>query len=232
MNAFRALVLTGLFLLLPAVAWAQFPAELVGTYQMELETTETMELRSDGTAVIGTEVTRWAVRGKQLIVGSDAMPYAYRAGRLVLSVGPAQLAWRKLGATGSTSAAPSSGQKTMPVAGNAQDDQYRQILMSSAWCSFTYNKVSGTSSTRRVVLRPDGIMTINSGAESYSSGQGGSYAGQSSNSNSMRWKYESLRLYLDDGSGAGFQDVGLTATRNSNGSIILMAAGREYAMCR
>jgi hypothetical protein len=113
----------------------------------------------------------------------------------------------------------------------SQDAQSRQVLTSTAWCSFTYNKVSGTSTTRKVVFRPDGVMTINGGAETYSSGSGGTFAGQSRKSSALRWKMENSRLYVDQGGGAGFQDVGLTATRNSNGSIILHADGREYAMC-
>jgi hypothetical protein len=47
----------------------------------------------------------------------------------------------------------------------------------------------------------------------------------------MQWKLENLRLFVDQGDGARFQDIGLTATRNSNGSVILHAGGREYAMC-
>jgi hypothetical protein len=230
-----------LFLLLAPLAWSQVAPELVGKYQMEMQGGETMELRADGTATVGGEETRWAARANQLAVGTDVMPYVYQGGRLTLSAGPIRLTWMKVSGPPGKSPTAASAQKGLPnttpptappPAGNAQDTQYRQILMSSAWCSFTYNKVSGTSATRRVVLRPDGIMTVNGGAETYSSGNGGTVAGQSSNGSTMRWKYEGLRLYLDDGSGAGFQDVGLTASRNSNGSIILMAAGREYAMCR
>jgi hypothetical protein len=237
MYAFKAFIGLWLALLVTPLAWSQVVPELVGRYQMEMDSSEVMELRADGTATIGEEEMRWSARANQLTVGTDATPYVFQGGRLILSIGAIRLAWKKVsGPVGKSSTAPGA-QKGLPDAapasgGNAQDAQYRQILMSSAWCSFTYNKISGTSTTRRVVLRPDGIMTVNGGAESYSSGAGGTYAGQSNNSSNMRWKYEGLRLYLDDGSGAGFQDVGLTASRNSNGSIILMAAGREYAMCR
>jgi hypothetical protein len=116
--------------------------------------------------------------------------------------------------------------------GNPQDAQARQMLMSSAWCAFTYNKISGTSTTKRVVFRPDGIMTINGGTETYSSGSGGTVAGQYGNASQMRWKVENLRLLLDQGNGMGFQDINLTAEQNSNGYPILKAAGQEYAQCR
>ena len=237
MDALKALVFVGFWLLGPAVAWSQGASQLVGKYQMEMDSSETLELRADGTATLGDDETQWSVRGNQLVVGADVMPYVYVAGRLIMVVGPTQIAWRKLGAQASKAApTPMAAPKTQAAspagAGNARDAQYRQVLMNSAWCSFTYNKVSGTSTTRRVVFRPDGVMTTNGGAETYSAGSGGTYAGQSSQSNAVLWKYEGLRLYLDDGRGAGFRDAGLSATTNSNGSIILMAAGREYSMCR
>ena len=237
MDALKALVFVGFWLLGPAVAWSQGASQLVGKYQMEMDSSETLELRADGSATLGDDETQWSVRGDQLVVGTDVMPYVYLAGRWIRVVGPTQIAWRRLGAHVSTAApTPMAAPKTQapppPGAGDARDAQYRQVLMNSAWCSFAYNKVSGTSTTRRVVFGPDGVMTTNRGAETYSAGSGGTYAGQSGQSNAVIWKYEGLRLYLDDGRGAGFQDAGLSATTNSNGSIILMAAGREYSMCR
>ena len=70
------------------------------------------------------------------------------------------------------------------------------------------------------------------GAEAYGSGYGGTYAGQPSNAGAMLWKMENLRVLVDDRNGAGYQDIGLTSTTNSNGSIILIAQGTEYSMCR
>jgi hypothetical protein len=167
-----------------------------------------------------------STHGKQRVLLPNQFKHPERSNMSVLKA--AFFAWQSFCVT----ALAWSQVATTPSSGNSQDAPYRQILMSTAWCSFTYNKVSGTSTTRRVVFRPDGILTINGGAETYSSGYGGTFAGQSSNANAVRWKYENLRLYLDEGAGGGFQDIGLTATLNSNGSIILHALGREYAMCR
>lgn len=114
---------------------------------------------------------------------------------------------------------------------NAQDVQAKQLLINSAWCSFTYNKVSGTSTTRKVIFKANGVMTVNGGAETYSSGYGGSYAGQSNTARAMHWKLKNLRLFIDQGDGTGFQDIGLSATKNSNGYVILHAGGLEYSMC-
>ena len=249
----RCLVAAAL-LLVPALARAQAPKELVGKYQMEVEGGDVLELRADGGAALAGEETRWAAQGSQLTIGPDTMQYQLSNGRLLLAMGSVQIAWRRLGAAPKAAspmqkaaakaqaAQPQAGSAGAPPAaapagaygaggGSAQDAQARQLLLSSAWCSFTYNKVSGTSTTRKVVFRPDGVMVVDGGAETYSSGAGGTYAGQSANSGAVRWKLENLRLYVDQGDGAAFQDVGLTAERNSSGYPILHAAGREYSMC-
>lgn len=220
-----------------SVSLAQVVRELVGKYQMEVQGGDTLELRADGSASFGGEETRWSVRGNQLIVGPDVMPYVLQGNRLITTVGAIQLAWRRVGASpGTLTPMERVAQGVAPQGvgsqANPQDAQARQILTNSAWCSFTYNKVSGTSTTRKVIFRADGVMTINGGAETYSSGYGGTYAGQSNNTSAMLWKFENLRLLVDDRSGAGYQDIGLTSTTNSNGSIILKAQGREYSMCR
>jgi hypothetical protein len=233
-NVFATLLL---FLLVSVSALAQTPREIVGKYQMEVQGGDILELRPDGTASLGGEVTRWAVKGNLLTVGTDVMPFVLQDGRLILTVGPVRTSWKRLDAAPGTASpmerAARKAQAANPVAdSNSQDAQARQILLSNAWCSFTYNKVSGTSTTRRVVFRNDGVMSINGGAETYSAGYGGTYAGQSSNASAMLWKLENLRLFVDDRSGAGYQDIGLTSSTNSNGSIILKAQGQEYAMCR
>jgi hypothetical protein len=239
-----ALVALALLLLVPAGASAQVAAELVGKYRMDVEGGDILELRSDGTAVMAGEPTRWSVRGKQLVVGTDVMGYVLQGDRLILTLGPVQLPWKRIGGAGkATVAAQSPPATTRPqspsvapapatAGANPQDTQARQVLTGSAWCSFTYNKTSGTSTTRKVVFRPDGVMLVSGGAETYSSGYGGTVAGQSNSAGAMRWKLENQRLFVDQGGGAGFQDVGLTATQNSNGYPILHSQGREYSMCR
>jgi hypothetical protein len=115
--------------------------------------------------------------------------------------------------------------------GNPQDAQIRQVLTANAWCSFSYNKISGASHTRRVVFRPDGMLLTTGGGETYSSGSAGTVAGQSNSRQSARWKVYQQRVYADPLDGSGFQDLEVTATRNSNGYLILKSDGREYSMC-
>jgi len=256
----RALLAAITLLSVAGAVAAPLPRELVGTYQMDVPGGDRMELRADGSCSMAGEETTWSASSTQLTIGTDTMRYALQGDRLVLSMGTVQLPWKRI-AGGGKAAAPrpgaggaAGGAKAPPApstpdpapaaafdppaaasgqsaAANPQDAQARQILMANAWCSFTYNKVSGTSTTRKVVFRPDGVMLVNGGAETYSSGYGGTYAGQSSNRGAMRWQVQNLRLLVDQGGGAGFEDVGLQASRNSNGYIILQAGGREYSMC-
>jgi hypothetical protein len=220
-------------------AWSQVNRELIGKYQMEAQGGDTLELHADGSASLAGDRMQWSAKGNQLQVGPDVMTYVLQGDRLVVKVGVVQIVWKRIGgASNSLSPMARAASKANTPAvtaaengGSPQDAQARQVLTSSAWCSFTYNKVSGTSTTRKVVFRSDGVMTINGGAETYSSGYGGSYAGQSSSGAMMLWKVENLRLLIDQRNGTGFQDIGLTTSKNSNGYPILHADGREYAMC-
>ncbi|HLA36538.1 MAG TPA: hypothetical protein VJ001_16875 [Rhodocyclaceae bacterium] len=252
LKTLKILLPCALLAIVPATALAQVVKELVGKFQMDVQDGDVLELRADGTANLAGEETTWSARNHRLSVGPDTMPYLLQGNRLVLTMGSIQIAWKRLGGadkglspmqkaavkaagrqpgTNDAAVPMQPGVARTPPGGNAQDIQAKQILMSSAWCSFTYNQRSGTSTTRKVVFRPDGVMTIGGGGETYSSGYGGVYAGQSSSADAMRWKFENLRLYIDSGDGGGFQDVGLSATKNSNGAPILHADGREYSMC-
>lgn len=235
----KILLSFALLFVVPIASWSQVKKELVGRYQMEVQGGDMLELRADGTASLAGDNMNWSAKGNQLQVGPDLMTYVLQGDRLVVNVGIVQLVWKRIGGgTNNLSpmakAANKANRSEATVAqnsGNPQDAQARQVLTSSAWCSFTYNKVSGTSTTRKVVFRPDGVLTINGGAETYSSGYGGTYAGQSSSGAMMLWKVENLRLLIDQRNGSGFQDIGLTTSKNTNGYPILHAEGREYAMC-
>jgi hypothetical protein len=267
-------------LVLAVPAHAQAPKELVGKYVMEVPDGDVLELRADGSAAMAGEETTWSAKGNQLRVGPDTMAYQLTGGRLLLSMGAVQLAWKRVGAAGKGpspmgkaaararaaqpsvseeeadreameeakvwlaaqgqqapgSTAPRGGQRPPPAparttGGSPQDAQLRALLMGSAWCSFTYNQHTGTSTTRKVVFRPDGVMLTNGGTETYNSGPNGTVSGQYGSGGASRWQVQNLRLLVDQGDGAGFQDIGLTGTKNSSGAPILQAGGREYSMC-
>lgn len=221
-------------------AFAQQPRELVGRYQMEVAGGDMLELRADGSASLAGDTMRWSAKSGVLTLGQEVLPYRLQDGRLWISMGSVQLAWKRLGGSSATAtpmeraASRAQGKAAggdVPAGGSREDEEARRILMSSAWCSFSYNQRSGASSTRRVVFRGDGVLAVGSGGETYSSGYGGTYAGQSSASQMMRWRVSGQRLYVDEGEGGGFQDVGLSAERNSSGYLILRADGREYSQC-
>lgn len=113
----------------------------------------------------------------------------------------------------------------------AQDAQLRQLLLSSAWCSFSYNKVTGASRSERAQFSPNGTMTLGSDAQSYSSGAYGSVAGQSAGSALYYWRVEGGELLFSEDR-LNWEPIQLDVRRNANGSFILVADGKEYAQCR
>ena len=105
-----------------------------------------------------------------------------------------------------------------------------ELLLSSAWCTFSYNKVSGSSSGKRVVFSPNGTYAVSSQSESYSSGRGGTAAGQSNASGGGRWRVQGGELFMSEG--GQFEHVETVLKRNNNGYPIIVADGTEYSQCR
>lgn len=120
------------------------------------------------------------------------------------------------------------------VATSALDRQVAQLLLRSAWCSFSYSGVSGTSSgsshSERVVFRADGTGARQTGGESYYSGSAGSVAGQSAGGEPFRWQMRG-GLLNTSADGATWAQTRLQITTNSNGYPIITADGKEYSMC-
>ena len=121
--------------------------------------------------------------------------------------------------------------------GSAQDQQLRDLLLSSAWCSFSYSQTSGSTNTSRNVFLADGRLLVNTNHEGgtvnqYGGGAtpNGSVYSQSQGGGSYRWQVQGGQLYLDGGE--GFQAVPLSIARNSNGYPIITADGKEYSQCR
>jgi hypothetical protein len=113
--------------------------------------------------------------------------------------------------------------------------QLGQLLLSSAWCSFSYsgttdNTGTGRSSTSRVQFSADGTALQTNGGESYYNGNNGSVAGQSSGGQRYYWKVMGNSLQVS-GDGAQWAPVNLSVSRNSNGYPIITADGTEYMQC-
>jgi hypothetical protein len=133
---------------------------------------------------------------------------------------------------------PPVGRSPAPAAGagTPQDQQLRQLLLSSPWCSFSYSQTSGSTHTSRSVFYADGRLAINTNAEGgtvnqYGGGNTatGSVATQAQGGSVIRWQVQGGQLYLD--SGAGMQLAPLSITRNSSGYPIITADGKEYSQC-
>jgi hypothetical protein len=105
------------------------------------------------------------------------------------------------------------------------------LLLSSAWCTFSYNKVSGYSKTTRVRFSKDGTYRIGNRGEGYSSGKSGSMASQQDSGSNGSWKVVKGELYLSEGKAKpGY--VKTVLKRNNNGYPIIIADGVEYSQCK
>lgn len=97
-----------------------------------------------------------------------------------------------------------------------------KLLLSSAWCSFSYNKISGTTKTARARFHANGTYSFGNQRESQSSNQYGSVYGQSSGGGGGRWQVQG---------GEPLEPVHTVLKRNSNGYPIIVADGVEYMQC-
>jgi hypothetical protein len=114
----------------------------------------------------------------------------------------------------------------------AGNDQLSRVLLSSAWCSFRYNQISGASSTERVQFFPNGAWALGGRAETYNSGAAGSYAGQSNSASSGHWEVRDGQLWAATNAYPVMQLVpGFRVSQNSNGYPIINYNGKEYSTC-
>jgi len=81
------------------------------------------------------------------------------------------------------------------------------------------------------VFRPDGLVVSGSGAETYSSGYGGTVAGQSRGANQGRWRVQEGILHLSQ-DGMNWAPQQMQITQNSNGYPIIKSNGKEYMQCK
>jgi len=106
-----------------------------------------------------------------------------------------------------------------------------QLMMSSAWCTFSYNQTTGYSHTSRLVFYRNGTYARSSRGEGYSSGSGGSMTSQSDGQLAGQWRVLGGELYLSEGSGQ-LEAVRTVLKRNNNGYYVIVADGVEYTQCR
>jgi hypothetical protein len=118
-----------------------------------------------------------------------------------------------------------------PAQAQSPEQQFAQLLLSSAWCSFRYNKVSGTSRQTRYQFFNNGTWRMGAQGETYSSGPNGIVGGHSNSGSGGRWAVHNGAFYLSEGAGP-MEQVPIQLRQNSNGYPIIVADGTEYMQCR
>ena len=104
------------------------------------------------------------------------------------------------------------------------------LLLSSAWCTFKYNKVTGYSNTTRVRFNPNGTYVMGGRAEGGSSGRAGSVYSQNDSGGGGRWAVQQGELFMSEG--GRMEHVQTVIRRNSNGYPVIVADGVEYTQCQ
>ena len=228
--------------------------QIVGTWGLDGEAFATFS--ANGKGEMEGEPFSWSTDKGILTIVSDGETeqIGYKVdpknGQLAISMGGVPLVFQKIGKgakAGASSAGPGmdealaeamggqpakGGKTAAPAGGKAGNDQLSQLLLSSAWCSFTYNKTTGYSNTTRVQFFPDGTYQVGARGEGYSSGYGGTMASQHDSGSSGRWQSKGGALWMSEGQGELGQIPGFRVTQNSNGSPIINADGKEYMLCK
>jgi hypothetical protein len=202
-------------------------------------------LRADGSGELDGSALRWGVDGGQLVLSSDGeterVAYSLSGDLLTLNMGGIPITLTRAGKAGTSpepkavTEAPSAPAKKgkAPAGRAAGNDQLSQLLLSSAWCSFSYNKHSGATNQSRVQFFPNGSWSSASQAETYNSGASGTVAGQYNDGSGGQWSVKGGQLYMSNPPEEPTQQPvqPFSVTLNSNGSPIINAMGKEYMRC-
>lgn len=134
-------------------------------------------------------------------------------------------------------AAATPAANTNALAATPQDQQIASLLLSSAWCSFSYSGGStftggtaGTTRTARTVFRADGTVTQTNNSETTNTGAPGNIYLNNRGGQQGRWKIQN-GLFMLSADGIQWASQRLDISRNSNGYPIVKADGVEYMMC-
>ncbi len=169
----------------------------------------------------------WTARGSVITVvtpqGVSQIPFRLSRNQLTIVVNGRQLVLRR-GAGGTPAG-------VVPAGAVATSTPLARLLLSSVWCTFRFNKVTGYSSSSRIAFRSNGTWDRGARSEGFSSGHGGSMASQGDSRSGGRWQVRGSRLFIAQGAGP-LAEVRLVVKRNSAGHPIVVADGVEYSQCR
>jgi hypothetical protein len=191
------------------------------------------DLAADGTGTSAGDRIKWSADGKTLRISAegetDQVPYRIEAGKMIIEMDGLSLALERVGGA-PLAKEPQPPARIEPV---AQNDQLSQLLLSSAWCSFSYSSASGTTRTTRVVFGRDGTWSLGGNRETQWSGPNGSYYGQNGSAGAGRWAVKNGQLFMSNPPETPeLSPVVLTIKQNSSGYPIITADGTEYSMCK
>lgn len=100
-----------------------------------------------------------------------------------------------------------------------------ELLLSSGWCSSSYNTITNVSTESRVQFHRDGSFSMG--------GRGVRNASDVPSEHHRRasgyWQVQGGELFINEG--GGFGHVPTSISRNSNGWFIVRASGVEYRQC-
>jgi hypothetical protein len=248
-------------LALPATALAADGKALVGRWALELDPSQVMVLKGDGTGSFAGEPIRWQVRDGQLAITdregvTDTNGYRLQGDQLVMQgQGGLTVGFRRSGAApapapaqgrpGVAGSAPGAAPRSQPQPvtpgpgpgqGSAVDQQVRQLLLANAWCSFGYKATQGGGGYGDRTT--SGRVVFQADGTGYRGSRSEGYStGSGGQFGSQAQGGQRFRWQVQNGrllvdTGNGLQDVNLGGERNSNGYVILKAGGVEYMMCK
>ncbi len=229
----KTLWLLPLALTLAAAPKPKTDKGLIGRWGMGGETLYIFN--ADGSGTAEDAPLRWSSDGKVLTIRGDDEPervrYRLAGDRLTLRLGSVDMTLERLGAKGAAAKAKKTSPKSRREPTGAGSSELAGLLLSSAWCSFSYRQTSGYSSTKRVAFSPDGSWSAGARGEGYSSGYGGTMASQSDTGERGRWKAQGEQLFMSSSEEPSLSPVEFSVKRNSSGYPIITADGVEYSQC-
>lgn len=218
--------------LLASTAWAD--SQLVG--QWGLNGRPYIAFNKDGTGVLDGDAFTWRAQRNNLVLSSygetNTLAYQIKGSELVMQFGFIPLRLQRMGGDPAGAAAFRAKGESVAAAKSATEP-LETLLLSSAWCSFKYNKVSGSSSSTRFQFFNNGTYSNSGRSETYNSGRYGTVAGQHDSGGRGQWQVHNGQLYVSNPpEQPDLQPVPVMVTRNSSGYPIINAEGVEYSMCK
>ncbi len=206
--------------------------KLAGTWVLAGEPFVT--LAANGTGSMDGERIVWKTEGSTLVLtdsdgGEDRAGYVIAGDVLTLMLNGIPLQLTRAG-KGEASKGKLTKKLEAAAAPRAGTDQLSQLLLSSNWCYLRY--ASGNTYTQKVHFDANGTWSDASESDIYVSNGMGTAEATNARQGGGQWAVRNGQLLLSSPETPQLTPIPLTITRNSNGSPILNADGKEYSMCR